>query len=930
MITRLFSRSALHEHADPAQRVLGVVQLEPDSDELKSLLIDDPASEVRLAAAQRCGDMQTLMRALGSESDSQVRSAVSSALGGAIAETADDAAVQVLLQGDQLDDAIRGEVARRAQDPARRRLAIDAIRCDDALLEVALGAGQAETRLHAAERVQGHECLQKLAEAAKNRDHGVYRVTRQRLEAIKQRNDQDTEADLVLVQLEALSAKPGPILSEVIDLNRRWQALDMSADAQRMARCETARRLVQERLEREQEEQRARSRSHARLGEWMTRLEATSELPDSVSLGQWREELAQLLTEAQEGTDVPPSERLQRAQQRIAEWEREAEAVIAAETLVLEAERLASGTYIDHGDLPDRWEALDRSIRTPAFTRRFEAALIAVDQRRLAHVQAAQQEATALRQHIHALLHAAELALAGGQLREARAGTDEIKKLRVGAGTLPKPTMQRIGRLQQQLVEMERWQSFGQHNARVQLCERAEALAGHAGEVRQLAEDVQNLRNEWKALDQQYAGVPKSLWERFDRACEKAYAPAARHFAEQATRRKESRKKREDFIALATEHATMLVSQEPRDWRVIERWLRDTDQQWREGDLGSIEPRVWKELDTRLKAGLAPLRSALGQARDQAKQERKKLIEQTRALVDKALERDTPTQVKAIQAQWQQQAKGMGLAQRDERVLWDEFRGACDAVFKARQDKRTQDDGVKGEVRQTLERLCAELDALAAANDKTDQEVRRAMRALQDQWKEQSGGSDPAFRALENRFRNARTAVEAALTSRARSRETAVWQTLLDKDKLCEELDRSVRDGRQPAADVVERWNSLPPLTSSWEPKMVARREAAERALSDAGAAEGYRSRIDQAIGARQEILLELEVLLGLDSPPEFQADRLALQVKQLRDRFKTAATVGPENAGERLVAWCAQSGIAEARDRGRIERVAAAVGRRR
>ena len=47
MITKLFSRSALHEHPDPAQRVQGVAALPPDSGELAQLVAADPAPEVR-------------------------------------------------------------------------------------------------------------------------------------------------------------------------------------------------------------------------------------------------------------------------------------------------------------------------------------------------------------------------------------------------------------------------------------------------------------------------------------------------------------------------------------------------------------------------------------------------------------------------------------------------------------------------------------------------------------------------------------------------------------------------------------------------------------------------------------------------------------------------------------------------------------------
>jgi hypothetical protein len=65
---------------------------------------------------------------------------------------------------------------------------------------------------------------------------------------------------------------------------------------------------------------------------------------------------------------------------------------------------------------------------------------------------------------------------------------------------------------------------------------------------------------------------------------------------------------------------------------------------------------------------------------------------------------------------------------------------------------------------------------------------------------------------------------------------------------------------------------------------------------------------------------------LGLECPPELAARRLALQVKKLRDRFQSAATTGTNTTGERLLAWCAQPGIADARDRERCERVFAAI----
>jgi hypothetical protein len=118
----------------------------------------------------------------------------------------------------------------------------------------------------------------------------------------------------------------------------------------------------------------------------------------------------------------------------------------------------------------------------------------------------------------------------------------------------------------------------------------------------------------------------------------------------------------------------------------------------------------------------------------------------------------------------------------------------------------------------------------------------------------------------------------------------------------------------------------LPAVIPGWEKKLVARRDAALRALADPAAAGAYAMRIEQGKAARHDGLLELEMLLKLDSPPELQAQRLALQVKQLKERFSSAATGGARTPGDLLLDWCSQPGVVEAQDRQRCERVFAAI----
>ena len=893
MINKMFSRPARHE---PAQRGLDAAESPLDSGEFARLSTADSAPEVRIAAARRCMDVAALVTAWNMETESPVRAALVAALDNALSQV---------------------------QDAERRRGAITGISDEELLVALALAAGLAEARKAAAACVQSPEGLRKLADAAKNKDRGVAKLAQQRIDALKRKTGQTAEADAILAQLEELATKSGPILSAVVDLDRRWQVLDMSGDAARLTRRDAARATVQARFVREQDEQRVRAKFERRLRELAAAL-ASAATPAALA-GQ-RAVLAALRDEAQGHGDGPALAELDKAERRLAQCEQELEFLAAAEALVVEAEQRAAGSTVDHAQLPVRWQALNPAARTAALTRRFETALIAIEQRRLALIEASQQQANAVRQQVHGLLNTAEQALEAGQLQAARAAADKIKALKAGAGALRKPTTQRLGRLVQQLVELERWESFGEQNARLQLCERAEALKAQTQDAPQLALEVQKLRNEWKALDEQHAGVPKALWERFDDACEKAYAPAARYFAGQAAQRRQARSQREEFVSAAAAHATSLLD-EPRDWRAVERWLRDTDQKWREGNLGSVEPRAWKKLDALMKAGLAPLRDALSSAREQAKAARKVLIAEATALAGKAMERDTLAQVKALQAKWQEQAKALPLLQRDERTLWEPFRAACDAVFGARRNKRREDEGRERESRRAREDICARLEHLARATDRDDQDIRKAVRELHEQWKEQSGASAAALRGIDARFRKAGTALDAMLSARVRAREAAVWQTLAAKERLCEELDLLVRLRKDtadasPSAAAREKWTALPPLPAAWEKKLAARRDAALRALCEPAAVGDCLARIENGVESRRERLLELELLLGLDSPPEFQQQRLALQVRQLRDRFKNAATTGSDNVGDRLLAWCAEPGVVDASDLRRSQRI--------
>lgn len=884
----LFSRLAPHELADPAQRAAGVATLDPGAPELSKLLVEDPAPQVRAAVARHMTDHAALQAAWQREPDAAVRGAIAAALFGTA----------------HCSDEMRAEIARHGADPQQRHAAIQAIQSEAVLVSLALDAQFSETRKAAAERVTGADGLRKLAEEASNTDRGVARIARQKLHTFEDQARLGAAADELIARAEALASKPGEILASVLELEQRWGSLQIAEDMPHAMRYAAARQALQPRCDQEQQERRERARFNDSWQQWIEALAPPASLDE---LAAKRTELAALRDEAQARAALLALDALGAAGQRLDAWQTDLQAQADAQSRVI-AEQQAGQAEREHA---------------------------ATDAAR-------QQQTAAARQAIHVALHAAERALAEGQLHVARAGANEIKPLRPLAGLLPQPTIKRIGQLMQKLGEMERWESFGQQSAREQLCERAEALAAAQAvappsDPVKTAQEVQKLRDEWKALDQQHAGkikVPQSLWSRFDGACTKAYAPAARYFAERTAQRKLAREQRELFITEQATQVSALLAAEPRDWRGIERWLRDIDQKWRGADLGGVEPKLRKKLDAKLREAIAPLRAALGAHHSTGKAGREALIAEAKALVD-AGGRDAMTKLKDIQARWQAHAKANAIAHRDERALWDQFRAVGDAIVSARNAERKKEDEHKHEGRRALDALCAELEALAQPGDSPDATVRGALRELDGRWhqaRRAMRSGDPALLRLESRFKSGKSAVEAMLRERERGRTAGLWQALLAKEKLCEALDRHIADGAAgDALDTQSAWAAQPPLPAAWENKLAARRDAALNALADPDAREEYLAQIEQDTEQRRAELLQLELALGIDPPQQYQAARRALQLQQLKERFSSGAAPAANNANasERLLAWCALPGVLETVDRERADRIFAAIARR-
>jgi hypothetical protein len=315
-------------------------------------------------------------------------------------------------------------------------------------------------------------------------------------------------------------------------------------------------------------------------------------------------------------------------------------------------------------------------------------------------------------------------------------------------------------------------------------------------------------------------------------------------------------------------------AENPLDARRLAAALDRFRTEWRKlGPLEHTVPRAARDaLVDRMEAALRRVEAPLQAARTGAAAQRQALVARARALAGDApgRGRDLVGEVRALQAEWQQQAKALPLARAAEQALWTEFKAAIDAAFAARDEVYKARDA---EFEAHAAERMALIERLQLRPEDSPAAQRRLLAEVDSAW--QRCGPAPRARvaALDAEFRAARDVLRRWLDDS----EQRVWQATCDaldaKLALCLERDRRSVDGTESdAAAIASTWSALPVLPGPLEAALRQR----------AGLATSGGSTI--AAPDADSLLLQLEIAWDLPTPPAFETarrDRKLLAMKQ-------------------------------------------------
>ncbi len=441
-----------------------------------------------------------------------------------------------------------------------------------------------------------------------------------------------------------------------------------------------------------------------------------------------------------------------------------------------------------------------------------------------------------------------DAALEAKQLKESRqlfkAAQQALKRL---DHRHSKPLQPRIHLLGGQLRELTDWQGFATRPKQISLCEQMEYLAEQPIEPEAKAERIKELQNEWRDLG---GSSDRDLWSRFKQASDLAYEPCKAYFSAKSGLKKANLETRKTiceqlrtFLDNADWHAI--------DWKAAERIHQTAREEWKAAwpvEFRDNRP-VQKQFDDLLKQ----LEQPLDEERKKNEALKQGIVERAEALIDHEPLGEAMNQAKSLQSDW----TSIGITRhREDRKLWQAFRKACDQIFARR-------DAHKNEQEQ-----------LAREADEKAEPVLAASKSV---------GADASIDALQATLTELNTLKSEPLSAGTRehvSNERSRLSALASNRQLQEQIE-------------------------TWKHWITARSTSTleSNALPDHWA--GLAANVGQPDPV--ELVIRAEILAEVPSPDEDQGRRMEIQVQRLAEGMGNSASDNDKSQQlEMLVAnWC-------------------------
>ncbi|MBK1649266.1 DUF349 domain-containing protein [Rhabdochromatium marinum] len=791
-----------------------------------------------------------------------------------------------------------GAVALEARAPELRRAAIERLPTDAPLLaRCAMEDALPSLRHQAVERIASRELLEQVVRQIGKRDTKVYRLAREKLRALAQQTERPQLIRQRCAELCTQLERLGRFNNWIQDrarlklLDQQWN--DIQAEVAPEDR-DTYPNLRAAFIAGFEQYTRANFQTNTQHTD-----ADTAERPD-LSKSDPSEPDPSKPTGRETQTDSTCQTKSSEQTQETAAQRDAQRTQLLTEVKAL----LASSGSIDRHSARQLQQQLEPLLTPPpetpdALDREATAQLESLERRLNKQRRHAERKLAAAPEQLQSLtthLDAGELRKAEPLYQKLSATLDQAR-----AAGLPGADIKTIDKAlkahQSSLRELQRWRRWSADQGRESLCHDAECLAANTTDALDtLAARLNNLRRDWRKIDQSGTPASESYWQRFKQATDQVASRCEPYFQARAERQRASREARRTLCE-QLEHFLAAVDWDKVDWKAMVRAEREMRQAW--NALEPLEAHARGGLEGRFRRSLAQIDKALKEERALNRAHKRDLVERMRALADESDLERAIHEAKALQQQWRTTVSGR---QQEENSLWQKFRAASDAVFARRHQERASRHQEFHHNQEQREALCQQAEALAqrpldeatpgtTSETTSASQLRADWEQLAQQWHDSHKLPVPrqAKKSLEQRWQRAEQRLEQQLRT---LQEQADWRELTalkqQADFLSAQAITLLSDDDTPAPEreaLLAQWSAL---GGSSTPASTLHQgfDQLLAALDDSSARAQLAERCEAGRQQREELCLRLEILAHLDSPPAQMERRMELQVERLRDKL--------------------------------------------
>jgi len=397
------------------------------------------------------------------------------------------------------------------------------------------------------------------------------------------------------------------------------------------------------------------------------------------------------------------------------------------------------------------------------------------------------------------------------------------------------------------------------------------------------ADKVKQFRKVWNSLGHAEETLDKELNEKFNLACEQAFAPCRLFYGEQEKLRAQHLITRNKVLEQAKNLAeTLKITNDENasiDIKNLDGQLNKLQQRWQQA--GEVDRQQYQKLFIQYKNFIQPIKKCIKNFYDANGLSKQALIvkaEQQLANEDiyQAIEN-----IKKLQRQWRDIAFA---GSHQESKLWQKFRGINDQVFAKREQAKSEQqaelDNLAADFNQTLLNIKESIVDTSAGSDSNSLTTAKVKA---DELLSQVLTHKPVLKAVVSAIEHFIKQTSQQIKQIIVEEQKQSWQSLFSL------LEKFAHGQIELSADDIVHEIEYQQLTSFWQKRIIEQCSLSTQVNALANA----ELRADQT--------LALEILGRVDSPVEFSQPRMAVQVSLMQEQMQSGGNL---DLSQRFVDW--------------------------